>query len=112
VLDVSGEDFIRTAQAKGLSERRIFWRHAVRNALVPIVTIVGLQFSFLIAGAVLVENVFTLPGIGRLAYQALSQRDLVVIRSVAMFFAGLVIVVNFLVDLSYLWIDPRLRGRG
>jgi peptide/nickel transport system permease protein len=112
VLDVSGEDFIRTAQAKGLSERRILWRHAVRNALVPIVTIVGLQFSFLIAGAVLVENVFTLPGIGRLAYQALSQRDLVVIRSVAMFFAGLVIVVNFLVDLSYLWIDPRLRGRG
>jgi peptide/nickel transport system permease protein len=112
VLDVSGEDFIRTAQAKGLSERRILWRHAVRNALVPIVTIIGLQFSFLIAGAVLVENVFTLPGIGRLAYQALSQRDLVVIRSVAMFFAGLVITVNFLVDLSYLWIDPRLRGRG
>jgi peptide/nickel transport system permease protein len=111
VLDVSGEDFIRTAQAKGLSERRILWRHAVRNALVPIVTIIGLQFSFLIAGAVLVENVFTLPGIGRLAYQALSQRDLVVIRSVAMFFAGLVILVNFLVDLSYLWIDPRLRGR-
>jgi peptide/nickel transport system permease protein len=112
VLDVSGEDFIRTAQAKGLSERRILWRHAVRNALVPIVTIVGLQFSFLIAGAVLVENVFTLPGIGSLAYQALSQRDLVVIRSVAMLFAGLVILVNFLVDLSYLWIDPRLRGRG
>jgi peptide/nickel transport system permease protein len=112
VLDVSGEDFIRTAQAKGLSERRILWRHAVRNALVPIVTIIGLQFSFLIAGAVLVENVFTLPGIGRLAYQALSQRDLVVIRSVAMFFSGLVILVNFLVDLSYLWIDPRLRGRG
>lgn len=111
VLDVSGEDFIRTAQAKGLGEGRILWRHAVRNALVPIVTIIGLQFSFLIAGAVLVENVFNLPGIGRLAYQALSQRDLVVIRSVAMFFAGLVILVNFLVDLSYLWLDPRLRGR-
>lgn len=111
VLDVSGEDFIRTAQAKGLTESRILWRHAVRNALVPIVTIIGLQFSFLIAGAVLVENVFSLPGIGRLAFQALSQRDLVVIRTVAMFFAGLVIVVNFLVDLSYLWLDPRLRGR-
>lgn len=111
VLDVASEDFIRTAQAKGLTESRILWRHAVRNALVPIITIIGLQFSFLIAGAVLVENVFNLPGIGRLAYQALSQRDLVVIRNVAMFFAGLVIVVNFLVDLSYLWLDPRLRAR-
>jgi len=111
VLDVSGEDYIRTAQAKGLTEGRVLWKHAVRNALVPIATIIGLQFSFLVAGAVLVENVFNLPGIGRLAYQALSQRDLVVIRSVAMFFAGLVILVNFLVDLSYLWLDPRMRGR-
>jgi peptide/nickel transport system permease protein len=110
VLDVSEEDFIRTARAKGLTRQRVLWRHAVRNALVPIVTIVGLQFSFLIAGAVLVENVFNLPGIGRLAYQSLAQRDLVVIRSVAMLFAGLVILVNFLVDLSYLWIDPRLRA--
>jgi peptide/nickel transport system permease protein len=110
VLDVSGEDFIRTARAKGLTRQRVLWRHAVRNSLVPIVTIIGLQFSFLIAGAVLVENVFNLPGIGRLAYQSLAQRDLVVIRSVAMFFAGLVILVNFLVDLTYLWIDPRLRA--
>lgn len=110
VLDVANEDFIRTARAKGLTERRVLWRHAVRNALVPIVTIIGLQFSFLIAGAVLVENVFDLPGIGRLAYQALEQRDLVVIRSVAMFFAALVIVVNFVVDLAYLWLDPRLRA--
>lgn len=111
VLEVAGQDFVRTAEAKGLSGRRILWQHKVRNALLPIVTIVGLQFSFLIAGAVLVENVFNLPGIGLLAYQALAQRDLVTIRSVAMFFAGLVIVVNFLVDLSYLWLDPRLRVR-
>jgi len=111
VLDVSCEDYVRTAQAKGLTESRVLWKHAVRNALVPIATIIGLQFSFLVAGAVLVENVFNLPGIGRLAYQALSQRDLVVIRSVAMFFAGLVILVNFLVDLSYLWLDPRMRAR-
>jgi peptide/nickel transport system permease protein len=110
VLDVADEDFIRTAKAKGLTERRVLWRHAVRNALVPIVTIIGLQFSFLIAGAVLVESVFNLPGIGRLAYQSLAQRDLVVIRSVAMFFAGLVILVNFTVDLAYLWLDPRLRA--
>lgn len=109
VLEVAGEDFVRTARAKGLSARRVLWRHAVRNALVPIVTIVGLQFSFLVAGAVLVENVFNLPGIGRLAYQSLAQRDLIVIRNVAMLFAGLVIIVNFLVDLAYLWLDPRLR---
>lgn len=111
VLDVAGQDYIRTARAKGLGDQQVLWRHAVRNALVPIVTIIGLQFSFLIAGAVLVENVFNLPGIGRLAYQAMSQRDLVVIRSVAMFFASLVIMVNFLVDLSYLWLDPRLKAR-
>ena len=111
VLEAANQDYVRTAEAKGLSERRVLWRHKVRNALLPIVTIVGLQFSFLIAGAVLVENVFNLPGIGLLAYQALSQRDLVTIRSVTMFFAGLVIIVNFLVDLSYLWLDPRLRAR-
>ncbi|MCK9515052.1 MAG: ABC transporter permease [Ottowia sp.] len=112
VLDVASQDFVRTAEAKGLPARQVLWRHTVRNALLPVVTIVGLQFSFLIAGAVLVENVFDLPGIGLLAYQALSQRDLVTIRSVTLFFAGLVIIVNFLVDLSYLWLDPRLRARG
>lgn len=111
VLEVSSQDYVRTAEAKGLPERQVLWRHKVRNALLPVVTIVGLQFSFLIAGAVLVENVFDLPGMGLLAYQALAQRDLVTIRSVVMFFAGLVIIVNFLVDLSYLWLDPRLRGR-
>jgi peptide/nickel transport system permease protein len=110
VIEVSAEDFVRTARAKGLSKRRVLWRHIVRNALVPIVTIIGLQFSFLVAGAVLVENVFNLPGLGRLAYQSLAQRDLVVIRSVAMFFAALVVIVNFVVDLTYLWLDPRLRA--
>ena len=110
VLDVSGEDFIRTARAKGLSRSRVLWRHAVRNALPSVVTIVGLQSSFLVAGAVLVETVFNLPGVGRLAHQALAQRDLVVIRSVAMLFAALVMTANLLVDLSTLWLDPRLRG--
>jgi len=79
---------------------------------VPVLTILGLQFTFLVAGAVLIENVFTLPGLGRLAYQALSQRDVIVLQDVVLFFAGLVIVVNFLVDLSYLAIDPRLRAGG
>ncbi|GGF49343.1 peptide ABC transporter permease [Azorhizobium oxalatiphilum] len=111
VLDVMGEEFVATARAKGLTRRATLWRHVVPNALVPVVTILGLQFSFLIAGAVLVENVFVLPGLGRLAFQALAQRDLLVIRDVVMFLAALVVVVNFLVDMAYLVLDPRLRGR-
>jgi peptide/nickel transport system permease protein len=112
VLDTLHEDFARTALAKGLSQRQVLWGHVVPNALVPVLTILGLQFTFLVAGAVLIENVFTLPGLGRLAYQALSQRDIIVLQDVVLFFAGLVIVVNFLVDLSYLVIDPRLRAGG
>lgn len=110
VLEVMNEDFVRTARAKGLSEQTALWRHAVPNALIPVVTMLGLQFTFLIAGAVLVENVFNLPGLGRLAYQALSQRDVVVMQDVVLFFSGLVILMNFLVDLAYLVIDPRLRA--
>jgi peptide/nickel transport system permease protein len=109
VLDTLDEDFTRTARAKGLSAGTVLWRHAVPNALIPILTILGLQFTFLVAGAVLVENVFNLPGLGRLAFQALSQRDIVVMQDVVLFFAALVIVMNFLVDMSYLVIDPRLR---
>ncbi|MBP0650012.1 ABC transporter permease, partial [Mycobacterium tuberculosis] len=97
VLEVLNEDFVRTARAKGLTRQQALWGHAVPNALVPVVTILGLQFTFLIAGAVLVENVFALPGLGRLAYQALTQRDLIVMQDVVLFFAALVIVVNFLV---------------
>jgi peptide/nickel transport system permease protein len=109
VLDTMHEDFARTAVAKGLARSTVLWRHIVPNALVPILTILGLQFTFLVAGAVLVENVFNLPGLGRLAFQALSQRDIVVMQDVVLFFAGLVIVMNFIVDLSYLMIDPRMR---
>ena len=86
--------------------------HVVPNALIPITTILGLQLSFFFGGAILVENVFNLPGLGRLAYQALAQRDLVVIKDVVLIFSGLVIVVNFIVDLGYLFLDPRLRGRS
>jgi peptide/nickel transport system permease protein len=110
VLEVMNEDFVRTARAKGLSESAALWRHAVPNALIPVVTIIGLQFTFLIAGAVLVENVFNLPGLGRLAYQALTQRDIIVMQGVVLFFCALVIIMNFLVDLAYLFIDPRLRA--
>ena len=109
VLDTMHEDFARTAVAKGLSHSAVLWQHIVPNALVPILTILGLQFTFLVAGAVLVENVFNLPGLGRLAFQALSQRDIVVMQDVVLFFAGLVIIMNFIVDLSYLVIDPRMR---
>lgn len=112
VLDVLHEDFVRTARAKGLTRRVALWRHVVPNALVPVITILGLQFTFLIAGAILIENVFNLPGLGRLAYQALTQRDVIVMQDVVLFFAGLVIVMNFLVDIAYLALDPRLRGHG
>jgi len=112
VLDVAGQDFVRTARAKGLTGRRALWSHVVPNALVPVATIVGLQLSFLVAGAVLVENVFNLPGLGRLAALALAQRDLVVIRNVILLLAALVIGVNALVELAYLVIDPRLRRRA
>lgn len=109
VLDTLGEEFVRTARAKGLTRRAALWRHVVPNALPPVVTIVGLQFSFLVAGAVLVENVFALPGLGRLAYQALAQRDLVVLRDVVLLLSAFVILANLAVDLAYLALDPRLR---
>jgi len=111
-LEVIGADFVRTARAKGLSERATLSGHVVPNALIPVATILGLQLSFFFGGAILVENVFNLPGLGRLAYQALAQRDLVVIKDVVLIFSGLVIIVNFAVDLGYLLIDPRLRSRA
>ncbi len=110
VLDVMHEDFARTARAKGISRRVTLWRHVLPNAAGPIVTVLGLQFTFLVAGAVLIENVFNLPGLGRLAYQALMQRDIVVMQAVVLLLSGLVIVVNFLVDLLQMRLDPRLRA--
>jgi peptide/nickel transport system permease protein len=111
LVEVLGEDFIRTARAKGLPFDRVLWRHALRNALIPVVTIVGLQFSFLLAGTIIIENVFYLPGLGRLIFQAITQRDLIVVESVVMLLVASVIVVNLLVDLSYAIVDPRLRAR-
>jgi len=111
LVEVLGEDFVRTARAKGLPARMVLWRHALRNALIPVVTIVGLQFSFLLAGTIIIENVFYLPGLGRLVFQAITQRDLIVVQSVVMLLVVTVIAVNFLVDLSYVLVDPRLRAR-
>lgn len=110
VLDTLGEDYVRTARAKGLSRRAVLWRHVLRNALVPVVTIVGLQFSYLMAGTVVIENVFYLPGLGRLLFQAIAQRDLIVVKDLVTLLAALVILVNFLVDLLYAVIDPRPRA--
>ncbi|TCT39900.1 ABC transporter permease [Martelella mediterranea] len=111
VIEITNEDFVRTARAKGASPSHALWRHVVPNALIPVVTMLGMQISVLIAGAVLVENVFTLPGMGTLAYQALAQRDLIVIQNVVLFFAAIVMVVNFIVDALYTVLDPRLRTR-
>lgn len=110
LLDTLNEDFIRTARAKGLSRSQALWRHALRNALIPVLTILGLQFSFLLAGAIIIENVFFLPGLGRLVFQAISQRDLIVVESVIMLLVFAVVVVTFLVDVLYALVDPRLRG--
>ncbi len=109
LLDVMGEDYMRTARAKGLSERQALLRHALRNALIPVLTIIGLQFSFLIAGAIIIENVFFLPGLGRLIFQSIAQRDLIVVESVIMLLVFAVVIVTFLVDIAYAWVDPRLR---
>jgi peptide/nickel transport system permease protein len=109
VVEVLGEDYIRTARAKGLPRRNVLWRHAVRNAMIPVVTIMGLQFAFLLAGTIIIENVFYLPGLGRLVFQAITQRDLIVVQSVVMLLVASVVVINLLVDLSYAIVDPRLR---
>ena len=111
LLDTLGEDYIRTARAKGLCRGQALRRHALRNALIPVLTIIGLQFSFLLAGAIIIENVFFLPGLGRLVFQAISARDLIVVESVVMLLVFAVVVVNFAVDIAYAWVDPRLRGR-
>lgn len=111
LLDILGEDFMRTARAKGLSRRQALWRHGLRNALIPVLTIIGLQFSFLLAGSIIIEQVFYLPGLGRLVFQSISSRDLIVVESVVMLLVFAVITVNFLVDLAYAAVDPRLRSR-
>ncbi|MCL6282388.1 ABC transporter permease [Ruegeria sp. 2012CJ41-6] len=111
LLDVLGEDFMRTARAKGLSRGQAIWRHGLRNALIPVLTIIGLQVSFLLAGAIIIEQVFYLPGLGRLIFQAINARDLIVVESVVMLLVFVVITVNFMVDLAYAVVDPRLRTR-
>jgi peptide/nickel transport system permease protein len=109
VLDVLREDFVRTARAKGLGRRAVLWGHVLRNAMIPVLTVMGLQFATLLAGTIVVETVFYLPGLGRLIFQSISNRDLVVVRNCVMLLAAMVVVVNFVVDVLYAAIDPRLK---
>ena len=109
VIESMSEDYVRTARAKGLSKQQVLWRHVLRNAMIPVVTVMGLQFGNLITSAIVIENVFVLPGIGRLIFQAIANRDLIVVRDVVMLLSAMVILINFFIDLLYALIDPRLK---
>jgi peptide/nickel transport system permease protein len=111
LVDMAGQDFIRTARAKGLTKSQALWRHGVRNALLPVMTILGLQFAFLIAGTIIVENVFYLPGLGRLIFTAISERDLILVSGTTMVLVMIVSLTMLVTDIAYVLIDPRLRGR-
>ena len=110
VLEVMREDFVRTARAKGLSQRATLWGHVLRNAMIPVITVMGLQSAELLAGTIVVENVFYLPGLGRLIFQSISNRDLIVVRNCVMLLATMVVIVNFVVDILYAVIDPRVQA--
>lgn len=111
LIETMDQDYIRTARAKGLSAGRTLRRHALRNALIPVLTIMGMQFSFLLAGGIIIEQVFYLPGLGRMIFQAITQRDLIVVQSAVLVLVAIVIIVTFIVDLTYALVDPRLRAR-
>ena len=110
VLEVLREDFVRTARAKGVSERGTLWGHVLRNAMIPVITVAGLQFAELLAGTIVVESVFYLPGMGRLIFQSIQNRDLIVVQNCVMLLAAMVIIVNFVVDVLYAAIDPRVKA--
>jgi peptide/nickel transport system permease protein len=110
MLEELGQDYIRTARAKGLSETAIVWRHALPNALVPIVTVVGLQFGALLAGAIVTEKIFSWPGLGRLVVDAISNRDYALVQGCLLAIGLTYVLVNFMTDVVYRWINPRMRG--
>jgi peptide/nickel transport system permease protein len=109
LVETMSEDYIRTARAKGLSERRVIWRHGVRAAITPIVTVLGLDIGTLLGGAILVETVFNIPGVGRLAYDGIQNSDLPVIQGTVLFGAFFIVVANLIVDICYAFVDPRVR---
>ena len=110
MLDVLGADYIRTARAKGLSDRAVLYKHALRNAVLPVITVLGLQFGNVLAGAIVVETVFNWPGLGRLAFESVLRRDYPTILGVLLFSAVVVVVMNQLTDLCYRLIDPRIKS--
>jgi dipeptide transport system permease protein len=109
MLEVLGEDYVRTARAKGLSPRRIVWVHALRNALIPVITVIGLQVGLLMAGAILTETVFSWPGVGKWVLEAIRRRDYITVQAALLLIATLIMLVNLFVDLLYGWINPRIR---
>jgi peptide/nickel transport system permease protein len=112
LIETLHEDYMRTARAKGLSYGQAIRRHALRNAMIPVLTIMGLQLAFLLAGAIIIENVFALPGLGRLIFQAIQQRDRVVVMSIVLLLVGTIMLINLALELIYLAVDPRLRKRN
>jgi peptide/nickel transport system permease protein len=111
MLEVLREDYVRTARAKGLVQRLILIRHALKNAMLPVMTVIALEFAFLIGGLVVTEQVFNLNGIGLLFVQAVAHRDYTLLQALIMLVAGAFIVVNFMMDVAYAWLDPRIRYR-
>lgn len=111
LLEALQEDYVRTAWAKGLAGRRVMWGHAFRNALIPIVTILGSQFVFLLSGSVIIEDIFSLSGVGRYVVESITHRDYPAVQGAILFIGVVVVAINLLVDMSYAWIDPRIRYR-
>ena len=111
MLEVLRQDYIRTAWSKGIRERRVVIRHALKNALIPVVTLIGIQFPLIIGGSLIIEELFQLPGIGRLMMDAIGRRDYPVVSGINLVVATVVVLMNVLVDLTYAWIDPRIHYR-
>ena len=109
MLEVLRQDYVRTAWSKGLRERVVVLRHALKNTLIPLVTILGLQIPYMIGSAVIIEQIFSLPGIGQLMFNALTRRDYPMVSGINITLACMVLLINLLVDLSYAWLDPRIR---
>ena len=111
MLEELAQDYVRTARAKGLSEFAVLTRHALRNGLIPVVTVLGVQIGYLLGGAVIVETIFAIPGMGRLAVFAFFQRDLPMAQGVVLVTAAVMLTSNFIVDISYRYLDPRIQYR-
>ena len=111
MLDVVRQDYIRTARAKGLSERQVIWKHALKNALIPVITVVGMQIGMIMAGSVVVEAIFNIPGLGSLMMTAINNKDYPVIQGSVLFISLFVSLMNLLVDLIYGFVDPRIKAQ-